>query len=111
LIQAIRLVAGGAMWVDPDGGNVRRVGVGTVVVLVATGTIAADSGLSTGARTAEGVERIRRAVTRCGYYSKAAKTERAEACFVGLTRDRQSAATDHRTSSEVRCIIIGHVSR
>ena len=30
-----------------------------------------------GARTAEGLERIRRAVTKHGYYSKAAKLERA----------------------------------
>jgi hypothetical protein len=34
-------------------------------------------GLSTAARTAEGLERIRRAVTKHGYYSKAAKLERA----------------------------------
>src|ERR1700683_834533 len=33
-------------------------------------------GLSTGARTAEGTERIRRAVTKHGRYSKSAKEER-----------------------------------
>jgi hypothetical protein len=35
-------------------------------------------GLSTGAKTAEGIERIRRAVTKHGKYSKRAKAERAE---------------------------------
>src|SRR5216683_4808653 len=33
-------------------------------------------GLSTGAKTAEGIERIRRAVTKHGRYSSAAKAER-----------------------------------
>jgi hypothetical protein len=36
-------------------------------------------GLSTGAKTAEGLERIRRASTKHGWYSQAAKAERAEA--------------------------------
>jgi hypothetical protein len=35
-------------------------------------------GLSTGAKTLEGVERIRRAVTKHGMYSKRAKAERNE---------------------------------
>src|SRR4051812_21021149 len=35
-------------------------------------------GLSTGPRTAEGIERIRRAKTKHGRYSKQAKAERAE---------------------------------
>ena len=34
-------------------------------------------GLSTGARTAEGLQRIRQAATKHGYYSKAATLERA----------------------------------
>ena len=33
-------------------------------------------GLSTGPKTADGIERIRRAVTKHGYYSKAAEDER-----------------------------------
>jgi hypothetical protein len=36
-------------------------------------------GLSTGPRTAEGIERIRRAVTRHGRYTKAAKQEQRRA--------------------------------
>jgi hypothetical protein len=35
-------------------------------------------GLSTGPKTTEGIERIRRAVTKHGHYSKGAKAERAE---------------------------------
>jgi len=35
-------------------------------------------GLSTGPKTSEGIERIRRAVTKHGRYSKRAKAERAE---------------------------------
>jgi hypothetical protein len=35
-------------------------------------------GLSTGARTAEGIERIRRAVTKHGRYSKRARAEREQ---------------------------------
>jgi hypothetical protein len=35
-------------------------------------------GLSTGPKTAEGIERIRRAVTKHGNYSKRTKAERAE---------------------------------
>jgi hypothetical protein len=35
-------------------------------------------GLSTGAKTAEGIERIRQAITKHGRYSKQAKAERAE---------------------------------
>jgi hypothetical protein len=35
-------------------------------------------GLSTGPKTPEGIERIRRAVTKHGQYSKRAKAERAE---------------------------------
>src|SRR6516165_4888399 len=35
-------------------------------------------GLSTGPKTAEGIERIRRAVTKHGKYSRQAKTKRAE---------------------------------
>ena len=35
-------------------------------------------GLSTGPKTAEGIERIRRAVTKHGNYSNRAKAERAE---------------------------------
>src|ERR1700675_5100780 len=36
-------------------------------------------GLSTGPKTAEGIQRIKRASTRHGWYSQAAKAERAEA--------------------------------
>ena len=39
-------------------------------------------GKSTGARTPEGLERIRRAVTKHGFYSKAAKTQRQHARLV-----------------------------
>jgi hypothetical protein len=35
-------------------------------------------GLSTGPKTAEGIERIRRSITKHGRYSKRAKAERAE---------------------------------
>src|SRR6478672_5435326 len=35
-------------------------------------------GLSTGAKTAEGIERIRQAVTKHGYYSEQRKRERKE---------------------------------
>src|ERR1022692_4001481 len=42
-------------------------------------------GLSTGAKTAEGIERIRRAVTKHGRYSAAAKAEQAE--YRSLLRD------------------------
>ena len=35
-------------------------------------------GLSTGPKTAEGIERIRRAVTKHGFYSKAARLERKQ---------------------------------
>jgi regulator of RNase E activity RraA len=45
---------------------------------MANGRCRLDGGLSTGPKTAEGIERIRRAVIKHGYYSKAAKAERAE---------------------------------
>ena len=46
-------------------------------------------GLSTGAKTAEGIERIRRAQLKHGRYSEQAKAERAEAR--PLTRDLRAA--------------------
>jgi hypothetical protein len=49
-------------------------------------------GLSTGAKTAEGIERIRQAVTKHGRYSKRAREERAE--YRDLLRQfRQMLAT------------------
>ena len=39
-------------------------------------TLPASWGMSTGPKTPEGIERIRRAVTKHGRYSKAAKAER-----------------------------------
>jgi hypothetical protein len=45
---------------------------------MANGRCRLHGGLSTGAKTAEGIERIRRARTLHGHYSKRAKTERAE---------------------------------
>ena len=45
---------------------------------MANGRCRLHGGLSTGPKTAEGIERIRRAVTKHGNYSKRAKTERAE---------------------------------
>lgn len=51
-------------------------------ILVSNGSLADTSnnhgGLSTGPRTAEGIERIRRAVTKHGNFTKRAKAERAE---------------------------------
>lgn len=43
---------------------------------MANGRCRLHGGLSTGPKTADGIERIRRAVTKHGYYSKAAKDER-----------------------------------
>jgi hypothetical protein len=45
-------------------------------------------GLSTGPKTAEGIERIRRAVTKHGRYSKRGKAERTE--YRHLLRDTQN---------------------
>src|ERR1017187_5454211 len=45
---------------------------------MANGRCRLHGGLSTGPRTADGIERIRRAVTRHGYYSKAAMQERRQ---------------------------------
>ena len=43
---------------------------------MANGRCRLHGGLSTGAKTAEGIERIRRAVTKHGRYSKRARVER-----------------------------------
>ena len=43
---------------------------------MANGRCRLHGGLSTGARTPEGIERIRRAVTKHGMYSKGARAER-----------------------------------
>lgn len=57
----------------------------------AQGRCRLHGGLSTGAKTAEGIERIRRAVTRHGHYSKRAKVRAfLRAChetLAGLSRD------------------------
>jgi hypothetical protein len=45
---------------------------------MANGRCRLHGGLSTGPKTAEGIERIRRAVTKHGKYSKRAKAELAE---------------------------------
>src|SRR5271169_48675 len=45
---------------------------------MANGRCRLHGGLSTGPKTAEGIERIRRAVTKHGRYSKRIKAERAE---------------------------------
>ena len=45
---------------------------------MANGRCRLHGGLSTGPRTAEGIERIRRAVTKHGKYSKRATAERAD---------------------------------
>jgi hypothetical protein len=42
------------------------------------GRLSAPWGLSTGPKTAEGIERIRRALLKHGRYTKRAKAERAE---------------------------------
>ncbi|MGA2883380.1 MAG: HGGxSTG domain-containing protein [Bryobacteraceae bacterium] len=42
---------------------------------MANGRCRLHGGLSTGPKTAEGIERIRRAVTKHGRYAKVAKTE------------------------------------
>jgi hypothetical protein len=55
-------------------------------------------GLSTGPRTAEGIERIRRAVTKHGRYTAAAKAERRRfRLFVKHAREtiREIAAAQH----------------
>src|ERR1700687_531561 len=46
---------------------------------MANGRCRLHGGLSTGPKTAAGIERIRRAVTKHGYYSKAATEERQRA--------------------------------
>jgi hypothetical protein len=45
---------------------------------MANGRCRLHGGLSTGPKTPEGIERIRRAVTKHGRYTKAAKLERTE---------------------------------
>ena len=45
---------------------------------MANGRCRLHGGLSTGAKTAAGIERIRQAVTKHGRYSKQAKAQRAE---------------------------------
>src|SRR5215467_105108 len=52
---------------------------------MANGRCQLHGGLSTGPKTAEGIERIRRAVTKHGHYSKRAKAERGNTGrFCGL---------------------------
>jgi hypothetical protein len=54
-------------------------------------------GLSTGPKTAEGIERIRRAVTKHGFYSKAARDERRR----GRAALRELRALTGRLRSEL----------
>jgi hypothetical protein len=54
-------------------------------------------GLSTGPKTAAGIERIRRAVTKHGRYSKTRKAERRD--FSELLRDAESLLDRIRTES------------
>jgi len=56
-------------------------------------------GLSTGPKTKDGIERIRRAVTKLGRYSQAAKAERKR--ISQLFRDAQ-ALLAHREEAAVR---------
>jgi hypothetical protein len=64
---------------------------------MANGRCRLHGGLSTGPKTADGIERIRRAVTRHGYYSKAAKDERRR----GRAMLRELRASMGRLRSEL----------
>ncbi len=71
------------------GAKTRRRGTPCQGPAMRNGRCRLHGGLSTGAKTAEGIERIRRAQLKHGRYSKQAKAERAEARR--LTRDLRAA--------------------
>src|SRR5215831_6791156 len=62
----------------PRCGAKTRRGTACQCPAMANGRCRLHGGLSTGPKTAEGIERIRRAVTKHGNYTKRAKAERAE---------------------------------
>jgi len=79
------------------GAKTRR-GTGCQCPAMPNGRCRLHGGLSTGPKTAEGIERIRRAVTKHGRCSQAAKAKRAE--YRNLLRDCRemlSGLSDNRT--------------
>ena len=84
----------------PRCGAKTRRGTACQCPAMANGRCRLHGGLSTGAKTAEGIERIRRAVTKHGRYSNQAKAERAE--YRALLRDCRQMLADLSCNGTVR---------